>query len=185
MRDNIKNAGLKVVISPRASMQGADLLDAGFSIEEVLEMVIYKGVSDDVKTKIVKDVNFNIFNKKQKESTKSKTGNAGEPMKVDIDFNSLSYTVSNIISDTSIIKRTDWKGEYSIYFSTTNGYDSKLDDKGLYLNYGRNKLREAKADHINKLIRELNTYGDTIDTEFQPIEFNITWGDNNIKVYAK
>jgi MoxR-like ATPase len=185
MRDNIKNAGLKVVISPRASMQGADLLDAGFSIEEVLEMVIYKGVSDDVKTKIVKDVNFNIFNKKQKESTKSKTGNAGEPMKVDIDFNSLSYTVSNIISDTSIIKRTDWKGEYSIYFSTTNGYDSKLDDKGLYLNYGRNKLREAKTDHINKLIRELNTYGDTIDTEFQPIEFNITWGDNNIKVYAK
>lgn len=185
MRDNIKNAGLKVVISPRASMQGADLLDAGFNIDEVLDMVIYKGVSDDIKTKIVKDINFNIFNKKTKESTKSKTGNAGEPMKVEINFNTLNYSVSNIISDTSIIKRTDWKGEYSIYFSTTNGYDAKLDDKGLYLNYGKNKLKEAKIDNIDKFVRELNTYNDTIDTEFQPIEFTIIWGEQESKIYVK
>ena len=186
MRDNIKSAVLKVVISPRASMQGADLLDAGFSIEEVLEMVIYKGVSDDVKTKIVKDVNFNIFNKKKKDTKTSKSANLNEPMQVKINFNTLEYDVTNIVSDTSIIKRADWKGEYSVYFSTRNGYDAKLDEKGLYLNYGKgNKLKEAKRDNIDKFIRELNTYSDTIDTEFQPITFTLIYGENEIKIYVK
>ena len=186
MRDNIKSAGLKVVISPRASMQGADLLDAGFSIEEVLEMVVYKGVPEDVKTKIIKDVNFNIFNKKKKDTKTSKSANSNEPMQVKINFNTLEYDVTNIVSDTSIIKRADWKGEYSVYFSTRNGYDAKLDEKGLYLNYGKgNKLKEAKRDNVDKFIRELNTYSDTIDTEFQPITFTLIYGENEIKIYVK
>ena len=63
MRDNIVKNGLKMIVSPRASMQGADLLDAGFKIEEVLEMVIYKGISNDVKTKLIQGIDFGEFNK--------------------------------------------------------------------------------------------------------------------------
>lgn len=186
MRDNIKNAGLKVVISPRASLQGADLLDSGFSIEDVLDMVIFKGVSEDVKTKIVKDINLAVFNKKKAVKEGKKKANPNEAMEVTINFNTLEYSVSNIVSDTSILKRTDWKGEYSIYFSTTSGYDAKLDDKGLYLNFGKgNKLKEAKPNNIDKFIRDLDTYNDTIDTEFQPIKFKITLGETEYVYYIK
>ena len=43
IRDNIQKQGIKMIVSPRASMDGADLLDAGFEPERVLDMVIFKG----------------------------------------------------------------------------------------------------------------------------------------------
>ena len=85
-----------------------------------------------------------MMHKKKKDTNSSRGSNSNEPMQVKINFNTLEYDVTNIVSDTSIIKRADWKGEYSVYFSTRNGYDAKLDEKGLYLNYGKgNKLKEV------------------------------------------
>jgi len=42
----------RMVISPRASYKGAKLLRAGFKQDEVENMIIWKGVSADIKTKI-------------------------------------------------------------------------------------------------------------------------------------
>jgi len=42
----------RMVISPRASYKGAKLLKAGFSQDEVENMIIWKGISADIKTKI-------------------------------------------------------------------------------------------------------------------------------------
>ena len=42
----------RVVISPRASINGAKMLAAGFSLESVKEMVVWKGIPADIRTKI-------------------------------------------------------------------------------------------------------------------------------------
>jgi MoxR-like ATPase len=42
----------EIIISPRASIKGAKLLAAGFPRHEVEEMVIWKGVSQDIRSKI-------------------------------------------------------------------------------------------------------------------------------------
>lgn len=61
IRSNIKKQGIKMIVSPRASMNGADLLDAGFKIEEVLDMVIFKGASEDTRLKAMQDINLDEY----------------------------------------------------------------------------------------------------------------------------
>lgn len=56
IRKNIEKQGIKMIVSPRASMQGADLLDNGFSYEEVLDMVVFKGVDLDTRTKCMQGI---------------------------------------------------------------------------------------------------------------------------------
>lgn len=56
IRKNAEKCGIKIIISPRACMDGADLLEAGFTPEEVVEMTIYKGCSEDIKKKLLKGV---------------------------------------------------------------------------------------------------------------------------------
>ena len=58
IRKNIEGQGIKMIVSPRASMNGADLLDAGFSIEEVLDMTIMKGADADTKQRLMKGINL-------------------------------------------------------------------------------------------------------------------------------
>lgn len=59
LRKNAEKYALKIIISPRAIFNGADLLEAGFKIADVLEMVVFKGASDDIKTRLLTDVNLN------------------------------------------------------------------------------------------------------------------------------
>ena len=61
IRKNIQKQGIKMIVSPRASMNGADLLDAGFKIEEVLDMVIFKGASEDTRLKAMQDINLDDY----------------------------------------------------------------------------------------------------------------------------
>lgn len=56
IRKNIVGEGIKMIVSPRATMDGADLLDQGFKPDEVLDMVVFKGVAKDVKAKALKGV---------------------------------------------------------------------------------------------------------------------------------
>lgn len=61
MRQNIEKQGLKMIISPRASMNGADLLDAGFKIEDVVDMVIMKGADNDTKLKVMEGIDLSRY----------------------------------------------------------------------------------------------------------------------------
>ena len=56
LRENAEKYAIKIIISPRAIFNGADLLDADFSIKEVLEMVVFKGASEDVKSRLLDGV---------------------------------------------------------------------------------------------------------------------------------
>lgn len=58
MRANAERYDIKIIISPRAAIDGADLLDGGFKIKEVLDMVVFKGASDDIKSKILEGIDL-------------------------------------------------------------------------------------------------------------------------------
>lgn len=64
IRTNIEKTGTKLIVSPRASMDGADLLDIGFSVKDVLDMVVFKGASKDIKTKLLKGIDVSTISKK-------------------------------------------------------------------------------------------------------------------------
>lgn len=55
-RKNVADFGLQVIVSPRASAQGANLLDAGFTFREAVEMTILKGAKQDQAEKILTGV---------------------------------------------------------------------------------------------------------------------------------
>lgn len=61
IRENIAKQGIKMIISPRASMNGADLLDAGFKIEDVLDMVVFKGADLDTRTKVMEGIDITKY----------------------------------------------------------------------------------------------------------------------------
>lgn len=58
IRKNIEKQGIKMIVSPRASMNGADLLDAGFKIEQVIDMVVMKGADEDTRIKLMKGIDL-------------------------------------------------------------------------------------------------------------------------------
>lgn len=60
IRSNIKKEGIKMIVSPRATMDGADLLDSGFAVKDVLDMVIFKGVAKDVQAKVLKNIDLTL-----------------------------------------------------------------------------------------------------------------------------
>ena len=182
IRDNVKKHGLKVIVSPRASMQGADLLDAGFKIEEVLEMVIYKGASNDVRNKIIQGVDLGIFNKPQQNKKTKKKSDETLPITVKINFDERSYSVTNIVESTSIISEVDWDGKFSIYISAQSDWEEIIDNCNIYLNYGDNRRFVClNKKHINKFISELGTYCHTIKVDNQEIEFNIIYDNQEFK----
>lgn len=51
-RKNAETNGIKVMISPRAAIDGAHMLAEGFTMSEVLEMRVFRGVSDDIRRKL-------------------------------------------------------------------------------------------------------------------------------------
>lgn len=188
MRKNISEFGLKIIISPRASMQGADLLEAGFPIEEVLDMCIYKGLNSDSKNKLVKDIDFGIFNKKNKPNNTSNKpfkvkSNQG---KIIIDFNYNCYTVSGISEDITIIRETDWEGTHDINISTGNTWLAGLTATDLYLNFGKNLNfnNPCNPKDIRNFITSLDLYSNQVklDTD-DTVEITVVYEDAEYKYY--
>lgn len=69
IRKNIEQQGIKMIVSPRASIDGADLLEAGFAINDVVDMVILKGCDDDIKKKVLKNISLKGIKKKPNRNT--------------------------------------------------------------------------------------------------------------------
>lgn len=71
VRENIDKEKIKITASPRALMDGADLLEQGFSPTEVLDMVVFKGVEEDVKAKALRNVSLNSISKREEPAPQS------------------------------------------------------------------------------------------------------------------
>ena len=52
IRDMVSKAALRHIVSPRASILGGTLLDAGISVADVAEMLVFKGLDQDARAKI-------------------------------------------------------------------------------------------------------------------------------------
>lgn len=179
MRKNIEQFGLKVIISPRASMQGADLLEAGFSVEEVLEMCIYKGLNSDTKNKLSKDVDFKGLGNKIKtnKNTNKLNKKPAHKIQVSINFDTGMYTTDGLFDNIEIIGNTDWNSRYSIFISAGSTWATGLTNSDLFLNSGKNmsfSYNTIKKECINSFLRDLNLYyKDVVLEDGQTIKLDI------------
>jgi hypothetical protein len=55
-RKNVADFGLQVIVSPRATENGAHLLDAGFTFREAIDMTVLKGAKPEQAEKILTGV---------------------------------------------------------------------------------------------------------------------------------
>ena len=173
MRENIAKQGLKVIVSPRASMQGADLLDAGFDINKVLEMCIFKGVGKDVQNKLLKGINLNEFNSNFKPEKVVQKNT--EPAYVQIDFINMAYKVENVLEPITILGSTDWEGNSNIFISSSKEWQTGImPDSSLYLNSGEGQFDiSCTVERCNSFLNKFMNYYGTIKTDTQNIRFVI------------
>ena len=141
IRENIAKFGVKMIVSPRASMDGADLLDGGFSFEEVLEMCVFKGCDDDTKEKCMKGVSL-------RKSAKTATAEPVEEtfnLDILVDFDKMEYSVnwvnlSPVLHKVLENNREIVFDEYSplnhfrIRLGSSGRFNPYLDDYTLFLN---------------------------------------------------
>ena len=134
IRKNAASCGIKVIISPRACMDGADLLDAGFEPSEVVDMTIIKGCSEDIKKKLLNGVRLVMPDDKEEDAGEDEN-NGHEflyDVKIYLDENNYSYV------------HTDWNrggGEHVIHACNFDGekYEVRF---GHFINDGvQNKER--------------------------------------------
>lgn len=91
IRKNAEKQGIKQIISPRASMDGADLLDAGFSIKEVLKMVVFKGCSEEVCKKLTNGIDLENYRKLPESGPKKRVRRAKAEIEMDNDNEKFDY----------------------------------------------------------------------------------------------
>lgn len=157
IRKNAEKQGIKTIVSPRASMDGADLLESGFSIEEVLEMVIFKGANKDIQTKLLEDIDLS--------SGRGGTFDVAVVKRVAkknifIDFDSEKYNVATNFPDCKFRLGDLW-------VDIQHCYPPYLDPAVLYLNPMKRKFeRSSSFEDVESFIEELKFSSDSYDLDF-------------------
>ena len=152
IRKNVEKQGIKMIISPRASMNGADLLEAGFKLSEVIDMCILKGADNDTRTKCLNGIDLKELKTESVKDISEYVRNLDKYQTFEIrtvyeNFESIiSYLALNDIiqSDLSGIGKeesncernlhfgNEWSPEFdghqSIYFSTREHYRKDIGD---------------------------------------------------------
>ena len=186
MRKNIQKFGLKVILSPRASMQGADLLDAGFSVEEVLDMVVFKGLGEDSRQKICQDIDFGKLNKNINSSLEEDDDRVEadilNPIILDIDVDNLTYKLENVVENIILFSGVDWDGDFNIHLSSSKEWANTINGNQICFNFGSNKILSRGTTDYGKvfstfstLIAQLQTYGHNIKFDTQSIKIIINY----------
>lgn len=175
IRKNIEEQGIKMIVSPRASMDGADLLDAGFHISDVVKMVILKGVDKDIEKKVLRYLDFDKFTNtpKIKKERKKKIVSVDIPNPIDdktivinVDFDAKKYSV-NLPKDRAEYFLNNETYDGSSEISINQQYTTYLLDNVLYLK-GTDGSYESfdRVDYwddndVTTFISELRQYANT------------------------
>lgn len=144
IRNNADKQGIKVIISPRASIDGADLLEAGFSIEEVLDMVIFKGANKDVQTKLLEGIPLKAL---PVPKVGTETSTKAVKRCIYLNFDEGRYNVSDEMDGVDFII-----GDFKV--SILSSYSPYLSDYVLYLNPKKRKFDRCSED-VYEFIEEL------------------------------
>lgn len=142
IRTNIEKTGTKLIVSPRASMDGADLLDIGFSIKDVLDMVVFKGASKDIKTKLLKDIDISSIIKDSSDIDPHTKYDI--VLRYIVDYDKQQITQDDLIINTpSIMNDTDTtyikiKDRDCFRISEGNSYTLYVNDDSWWVNRNKN-----------------------------------------------
>lgn len=142
IRKNVQKQGIKLIVSPRASMNGADLLDAGFSYDEVLDMCIFKGADVDVRTKCMEGVS--LVSTVETKETENKYHTI-EIRTEDANFDNIIST--EVVNAIETLDNSQWFGRYNVHWGGTwvnqftgeNIYFGR-DGKYIFINTSENHL---------------------------------------------
>lgn len=166
IRENIASQGIKMIISPRASMDGADLLEAGFDIKDVMEMVVYKGCDEDIKKKITNGVALSRIKKRPNRKTESNEVQENLPATVEVlenevpvlklDFELMQY-IQKGFKETTIEDKKDWNSSFGIRIGD---WYSELTRSCLYisLELERGKINEATSGDVEHFIASMRRH---------------------------
>lgn len=159
IRKNAEKCGIKIIISPRACMDGADLLEAGFKPEEVVKMTIFKGCSEDIEKKLLKGI------KLEKDEENSSEDNSGQSenefvydVKVYLKDNVYEFEHYNF-PDTDCHFRVKDDPDSAIFFGfcfTSDGVESKSDAR-VFLTANKSRVGKIAID------RNSHTASDLLD----------------------
>ena len=158
IRDNIQKQGIKMIVSPRASMDGADLLDAGFEPERVLDMVIFKGCGDDISKKIMQGVDLEKLKEEDKPKEKKAKSLPSPKIHVEVletrsgkkfaddDENRLFLDFDNMLYSYESKNETRYADVYynsvfNISIGGTDYYTTFLNSSSLYVNNTKGELK--------------------------------------------
>ena len=186
IRANAEKQGIKTIISPRASMDGADLLDGGFTVKEVLNMTIFKGQDKDIQTKLLQGIDLDQFKKK-----KTKDDSVPEPtpdkpdsfkgFKILVDYTdsfvpggesemvyNLSISKYELPDDTQLYSTTvGLNGIDKLNIFSADEYCPFITTDSLYINTNRsfvrttgNSLEKDIQDEIKPFINSLQNLAD-------------------------
>lgn len=180
IRQNANKQGIKIVISPRASMDGADLLEQGFSMEEVVDMVVLKGRDSDTKVKLLKEIRFEDTSKS---STKKKSSKSTNPdLSVILNLDCSTVTIDKIKPITingasnKFLTSIKWDSSFNIRITPDNG--PQLNNSTLFWTDGY--LSETKADSefcithfANSVRKHINSIQSTDGSPVPILKFKI------------
>ena len=150
IRDTIDKFGIKMIVSPRASMDGADLLEAGFTMDEVLQMCIFKGCDDDVKTKILKNITVKKSSSSRRSSRRPKWLSDDVTLDIRVDFNTKEYL---IVADMEHRKEFHLRISDRYEIAVEDWYNPFLCDNYLYLNSDKHNLYEDDEKQTERQIQ--------------------------------
>lgn len=169
IRDNAERHGLKVIISPRASMQGADLLEAGFNLQETLEMCVLKGVGKDIKVKLLEGIKLS----KPKKIENVATSDNCIIVDIDFDNNASCILMPENVNSYTINGHVDWYSHYSIEINPS--YVTSFNNNTVFLGSKiACSLKDLKKFE-QEFARNAHTYTGKID-----ICINIRFEDGNV-----
>lgn len=167
VRENINKERIKITVSPRALMDGADLLDQGFSPTEVLDMVVFKGVEEDVKAKALKGINL----------SSTSGGRKSEPQPVlyptsckirlacvknNCTLQLVDYTSNEDDTYIAIAGRNgdhtsrvwEWSSSYNLIIGLQFHSDYRSKEKYVYVGGGVANLTKAEFNHLINSFRK-------------------------------
>lgn len=172
MRENIAKQGIKMIVSPRASMDGADLLEAGFDIKDVMEMVIYKGCNDDIKKKITQGIALSRIRKRPNRKEALPAPDAPSVIESDeenferliyLDFDERKYKQKNM--DGSRIDESNYNSSFTLYVGySPRYYSTYLEGSDLYINnetelVSFDRFDNSQEEHfINSMAKHCDSY---------------------------
>lgn len=173
IRKEIAKQGIKMIVSPRASMDGADLLDAGFTMEEVAEMTIFKGCDEDVRTKLKRHIPLSkteTETKTSEESTSAEENRVktekeifkGIDIHIVADFRDFTFKTSEgheKMEENDINFEVD--SDRKVCISTGKAYTPYIDSDRLWINnsdiWAKFKKDSCDKDAIKPFIKALKT----------------------------